>query len=243
MSVAGLQLFLSIIYQEDKVIRKYITFIMVLMLMTFSVSGQVPEIKSPVRVQNTDSSETKNESVRNWLFSAEVLYYIVPDGQDYLWPIFCADHNRLHLEGRYNYEDIGTFSAWIGYNFSGGKKMTFEISPMAGGVIGNTRGIGLGAELSLYYYKLEFYSETEYIFNLPDPSGNFLYTWSELSFSAIDWLRLGIAVQHTKEYKTNSDLQRGFLAGVSWKKTELTGYVFDPDKSNPVIVLGINVGF
>ena len=43
-----------------------------------------------------------------------------------LQPTITADYGWLHLEARYNYEGLDTGSAWIGYNFSVGDKLTFS---------------------------------------------------------------------------------------------------------------------
>ena len=39
---------------------------------------------------------------------------------------------------RYNYENLETGSVWVGYNLSGGEKLEWELTPMLGGVFGNT---------------------------------------------------------------------------------------------------------
>jgi hypothetical protein len=49
--------------------------------------------------------------------------YIVPDQDGYFSPTLAADREWLHLEARYNYEDLRTGSLWAGYNFSVGKKL------------------------------------------------------------------------------------------------------------------------
>ena len=56
-----------------------------------------------------------------WSLSASAYGYLVPDSDDYVQPTITADRGRLHLEARYNYEDLDTGSAWIGYNFSFGR--------------------------------------------------------------------------------------------------------------------------
>jgi len=77
-----------------------------------------------------------------WSFSAATYVYFVPDDSNYAQPTFTADRGRLHLEARYNYEDLETGSVWAGYNFSGGEKVAWEFTPMFGGVFGtnNPRG-------------------------------------------------------------------------------------------------------
>ena len=48
-----------------------------------------------------------------------------------------------------------TGSVWVGYNFSAGKKLVLNVTPMIGGVFGRTTGVGPGCELSLSYWKLK----------------------------------------------------------------------------------------
>ena len=84
-----------------------------------------------------------------WSFSASATTYIVPDDQDYVQPTFTADRGWLHLEARYNYENLETGSVWIGYNFSGGEKLEWEFTPMLGGVFGDTTGIAPGYKVSV----------------------------------------------------------------------------------------------
>ena len=76
-------------------------------------------------------------------------------------PTFTADRDWLHLEARYNYEALDTGSAWVGYNFSGGETVTWELTPMLGAVFGATDGIAPGYKGSLGWKKLELYSEGE----------------------------------------------------------------------------------
>ena len=45
---------------------------------------------------------------------------------------------------------------------------------MVGGVFGNLNGMAAGYNLSLSYWKLEFSSQPEYVFDFKERSGNFL---------------------------------------------------------------------
>jgi hypothetical protein len=58
-----------------------------------------------------------------------------------------------------------------------------------------------------------------------------------------DWFRFGLVVQRTKVYKTEFDIQRGFLVGVAYKDASFTTYVFNPDASKPTVVLGASLAF
>jgi len=90
-----------------------------------------------------------------WEYNVVVDGYIIPDGTSYVDPVFTADHNWLHLEARYNYENLHTGSLWVGYNFSWGKKVQFSLTPMIGGIFGRSNGIAPGGEASLTYKRIQ----------------------------------------------------------------------------------------
>ena len=177
-----------------------------------------------------------------WEYSLTIDGYVVPHGESYVDPIFTADHDWLHLEARYNYEDLQTGSLWAGYNFSAGKKLVFSATPMIGGVFGNTNGIAPGYEVSLSYKRFTLSPQGEYVFDTTNRDGSFFYTWTSLTYS-VDWFRGGFVEQRTKAYHTSLDVQRGFLVGVSRKKIEFTTYVFDPGIADPTVVLELGVSF
>jgi hypothetical protein len=106
------------------------------------------------------------DAVKNpWAYNLTVDGYIIPDSQSYVNPVFTADHNWLHLEARYNYENLRTGSLWAGYNFSAGKKLVLDVTPMIGGVFGRTTGIAPGCEASLTYKKVQLSISNEYVFD------------------------------------------------------------------------------
>lgn len=172
------------------------------------------------------SQDEKPAGPPPWSFSTDLNFYFFPEDFIFL-PVLKADKGKLHLEGRYNYEDIRTFSAWAGYNFTGGKKVEFTITPMFGVVTGNTKGVAAGGEVTLTTGKFELYSETEYLFDSETSENNFAYTWTDLTYSFNDSWWVGLSAQRTRLYKTNLDLQRGVLVGVSWKQFEATGYLYN----------------
>jgi hypothetical protein len=191
---------------------------------------------------NSPPPVIENDAAK-WSFSVWAYTYLLPDSQDYVQPTITADRGWLHLEARYNYEALETGSTWLGYNFSGGEKLAWEFTPMLGGVFGETTGIAPGYKGSLSWWKLELYSEGEYVFDTRDSSGSFFYNWSELSLSPVDWFRFGLVTQRTRAYQTDRDIQRGLLVGLSYKKVDFTTYVFNPDESRPTVVLAVGVNF
>jgi len=192
---------------------------------------------------NTTPALTKEADEKAWSFSVSATTYIVPDSREYVQPTITADRGWLHLEARYNYEALDTGSAWVGYNFSGGKKLAWEFTPMVGGVFGDTTGIAPGYKGSLSWWKLELYSEGEFVFDAGTSSDSFFYNWSELTLAPVDWFRFGMVTQRTRVYETDRDVQRGLLVRFSYKKVDLSGYVFNPDEDKPTFVFGLGLTF
>ena len=178
-----------------------------------------------------------------WAFSASAATYVLPDEPDFVQPSFSADRGWLHLEGRFNYEDRGTGSAWFGYNLGVGETVRLEFTPMIGAVFGTTDGVAPGYKGSLGWRMLQLYSETEFVFDSSGSDNSFLYTWSEFEVAPVEWCRFGLVVQRTKVYKTEFDIQRGFFVGVAYRGASVTAYVFNPDASRPTVVVAVAVGF
>ncbi|MEO8427010.1 MAG: hypothetical protein ABI651_07860 [Verrucomicrobiota bacterium] len=204
--------------------------------------SQPAEASAP-EATNSPAANLENKPEKNWSFSASVYTYLVPDDHDYAQPTVTLDRDWFHLEARYNYESLETGSAWVGYNFSGGGKLAWEFTPMFGGVFGDTMGIAPGYKGSLSWWKLELYSEGEYVFDTGDSSESFFYNWSELTLAPVEWFRFGIVTQRTRAYETDRDVQRGLLVGFSYKKVNLTTYVFNPDESKPTWVVAVTLNF
>jgi hypothetical protein len=192
---------------------------------------------------STPPAISKELDEKAWSFSASVSTYIVPNDQEYVQPTLTADRGWLHLETRYNYENLETGSAWVGYNFNGGEKLEWEFMPMLGGVFGNTTGVAPGYKFSLAYWKFDLSSEGEFVFDVGTSEGSFFYSWSELSISPVDWFRFGLVGQRTRAYQTDVDIQRGLLVGFSYKKIDFTTYLFNLDRDKPTWVFSVGVSF
>ena len=178
-----------------------------------------------------------------WEFNLSVDGYVVPQGQSYASPIFTGDNGRLHLEGRYNDEAQQTASLWVGYNLGLGKKIMLEATPMIGGVFGNVDGVAPGLELTVTYKNVEFYSSDEYVFDTTTKAGNFFYTWTQLTYSPVDWFITGYVVQRTRAYRTPLGVQRGFLVGFAHRRVSFTTQVFDVGQADPTVVFSLGYAF
>jgi hypothetical protein len=188
------------------------------------------------------SAQSPDSSSKSWEIDAGVNMFFIPN--DFLvMPIIRYDKGRLHLEARYNYEDLKTASLWCGYNFELGNKLKLEATPMLGLVFGQTDGIAPGILFTLSYRKFYLYHETEYLFNFEDRFNNFYYQWSELGYSATDWLNVGLTAQRTRVYQTARDVQKGIFVGGVYKSLYLTGYYFNPFNDDRLLVFTLGVNF
>jgi hypothetical protein len=201
------------------------------------VAGDAP------RAQMADAHAAAPTDNHAWSFSASAYTYVLSDNQHYVQPTISADRGRLHLESRYNYENLETGSAWLGANFGGGKTLEWEFTPMLGGVFGDTTGIAPGFQLSLSWWKLNLSSENEYVFDAGEFSDSFFYNWSELTLTPAGSFQFGLVTQRTRAYQTDREIQRGVMAGFSVKRVTLNGYVFNPDEDKPKFVFAVSVTF
>ena len=99
----------------------------------------------------------------SWEFAATAYPTIVRGGGNYTSAIAVADRGPLHLEARVNYESVGARSAFIGWTFSGGKEVTWELTPLLGSAWGTTKAFVPGLEASVAWRRLDFYIEAEYV--------------------------------------------------------------------------------
>jgi hypothetical protein len=179
---------------------------------------------------------------RAWSGGVETYLYLQED-DDFLMPILSGDRGSLHLEGRFQYEDRQTGSLWAGFTLEAGTSLQLAVTPMAGVVFGRTDGLAPGLELTLSWKSLELYSESEYLFDFESQEGNYFYTWSELSWQARPWLRLGLSVQRTRIYQSELEIERGFFAAVSRGPVELVVYGFNLDGDAPFAIVALGVEF
>ncbi len=171
------------------------------------------------------------------------MYYHFQGGDNIFLPVFRAEHKRLHLEARYNYEDLETFSGWVGYNLEGGEKITYAFTPMAGIARGLTNGFALGLEFSVTVGKFELYSESEYLWDQASTEYNYFYSWTDLTFSPRDWWWVGISGQRTRLYQTDLEYQRGVMLGAVAGNWEISGYYYNAGFGETFVLLDVTFSF
>lgn len=178
-----------------------------------------------------------------WAFAVTAYPTVVRGGQNYTSGIATADRGPLHLEARINYESIGARSAFVGWTFSGGDTVTWELTPLLGGAWGTTQAFVPGLEVTLGWKQFDFYVEAEYVRSRSNQAEDYVYAWSELGWRPIEWLRFGLAGQRTNIYGGERSFQRGPFAQVTWGPVTLGGYWFNPGSSAQIFVGSIGVAF
>ena len=168
---------------------------------------------------------------------------MVRGGENYTSAIATADRGPLHLEARYSYESIGARSAFVGWTFSGGETVTWELTPLLGGAWGATRAFVPGFEASLAWKQLDFYVEAEYVRDSGEDDDSYFYAWTELGYTPVEWLRIGVAGQRTRAYGGDRDIQRGPFAQFTLGPFTIGGYWFNPGSDEQVFVGSIGVTF
>ena len=180
----------------------------------------------------------------SWEFGLTAYPTIVRGGDNnYTAAIAVADRGPFHLELRHNYEAINATSAFVGWTFSGGETVTWELTPMLGAVRGSTQAFAPGLEMSLAWGRFDYYLEGEYVGDHNGRADSYLYAWSELGFKALEWLRLGVVAQRTRIYGGERELQRGPFAQVSLGRANFGAYWFNPGSNEQVFVASIGVTF
>ncbi len=179
----------------------------------------------------------------SWEFAITAYPTDVRGGENYTSAIAAADSGPLHLEARYNYESVGARSAFVGWTFSGGDAVTWELTPVLGGVWGTTQGLVPGLEASVAWGRFDFYVEAEYVHDGNERTNNYFYAWSELGFRPVEWLRVGLVGQRTTAYGGDREVQRGPFVQVTCGRITIGGFWFNPGSRDQVFVGSIGAAF
>ncbi len=179
----------------------------------------------------------------SWEFAITAYPTGVRGGENYTSAIAVADRGPLHLEARYNYESVGARSAFGGWTFSGEDAVTWELTPLLGGAWGTTQAFVPALEASVAWKRFDFYIEAEYVLDSHQRSDSYFYSWSELGFRPVEWLRVGIAGQRTRAYSNERDIQRGPFAQATWGPVTVGGYWFNPGANDQVFVGMVSATF
>ncbi len=174
-----------------------------------------------------------------WAATLYVDGYFQSGERAYAVPTLFLDRGALHLEPRYNYEDFDTGSLFAGWAFTFGDEERYaKVTPMLGAVLGNVNGVAPGLEVEARWGRVAYWLEGEYLVDLKDSAGNYLYTWSELNVYALDWLWLGASVERMKPVQTATEVSVGPMVGVGQPgRWSVSGYAYGLTEPTPTFLV------
>ena len=178
-----------------------------------------------------------------WSASINASYYAMRDEPDFGVVVAAVNRGPLRFEARHNYEARNATSAFVGWKFAGGDALSYEVTPIAGGLFGAAHAGIVGVEASAAYRAVDAYVEAEYVHDNGDAASHYVYAWSELGYRPLEWLRIGIVGQRTRILHTSRDLQRGPFVQLALGKVSVGVYAFNPDASSRYAVISIVASF
>ena len=167
------------------------------------------------------------DSVKTWVASAGIDNTLITGV--YLVGVSASfDRKWLHTEVGFCEDDVNTFSAKAGYNFSGGGKLQFKVTPLIGFMVGKSYGLLPGVSLALDYGNFSFTgSSTIIAYSSSKRDESYIYGSYELDYAITDFLYAGVSVSRTKLHQTKRTLDPGIGAGLSLFGFTLSSYVYD----------------
>ena len=170
-------------------------------------------------------------------------YYAIPHESDYGVGVASFNRGAIHLEARYNYEANRSASLFTGWNFAGGEDVAYQVTPIIGGLFGETHGIVPGIEAGVSYRDVDAYIEAEYVHDIHNSSDSYFYAWSEVGWKPVQWLRIGLASQRSRQVQNGRDLQRGAFVQLIVDKVTLGFYGFNPESGSRYLIISLGTQF
>jgi hypothetical protein len=177
-------------------------------------------------------------SQSKWVFE-QYNYIRQPDASAFVPMVHFQTKNNWYGELRYNYEDAQTLSLFGGKTLTGGKSLTWSITPMAGYSTGKFTGVSAGINNEIEWKDFYFSAQSQYSMATKKDIANFFFNWSEAGYSFSDYFYSGIAMQFTRQ-KQKGYLEPGIVSGLCFRNFSLPFYVFNPLRNDCYFVLGLN---
>jgi hypothetical protein len=177
--------------------------------------------------------------------SAGLYVNMVPD-LTYLTPMVSIARGKLYAEGRYQYEDLETGSAWVGRIFAGeaGADFTWWLAPVAGGVFGRTRGFAPGVNLDARWRQFSVAGSAEYMFDLRDSEESFFYSWTEWLYTPRPPFAAGITIERNRRRVLAGEVNAALTAYAGYRNATLSFYAFNVwDSDDDYYIVGLGADF
>jgi len=163
--------------------------------------------------------------------------------------------NKWYAEARYNYEELETFSFYVGKAFTSKNtrpldtlefkkptdKVSYSVTPLLGGVAGKYKGVSGGINAVVEYRHVFFSTQSQYTIAYYE-SGDFFFAWSELGYQPWNWLFVGVTTQHTYLYQSDRLIvEPGGVIGFTMGRWNFPLYVFNPTTNHYYFILGASL--
>ena len=210
--------------------------------LTLPVSAAPQDTRAPV-IEPAAAPEPAPAEEERWSFLFSLFHFDPPDEDAYTSLIGYADRGPWHLEARYQYEALDSVSLFAGHRFAWEGEVGVELVPMLGFIGGDLDGVAPALTVDMTWKKVEWYVESEYVFDFDDDGDDYFYAWSELTYGLTDWMRLGLVAQRTRIYDQELEVDRGLLLQLSSGLLGASAYWFNPDQDDPYFAVSFGVGF
>lgn len=179
-----------------------------------------------------EAADTSSFAESPWAASASLTTYFGSTVDVYVVPDLWIEYHGLHLEGRYNYEDLHTGSVFLGWHFGWGDQNTgLDLTPMAGWVTGRTEGFAPALLLDGRLGRFQLYNEFEYVF--PKDDEGFVYDRTDLIYQLSAPLFMGLVGEHTLS-GSEREFVPGILVGAGSSRFATTFYLFRPGSHDAI---------
>lgn len=202
-----------------------------------------PETRPPSAPASAPASAANEPPADRWETDLSAYWFAVPHDVDFAVLMAMADRGALHLEARYQYEELDTVSLWGGFNFGAGEALRFDATAMGGIVAGESQGFAPGYRATLSYGAFDLYTEGEYVVSIEHRSDDYFYSWSELGCAPAEWIRFGLASQRTKVVEVNGVVEPGLFVELHFERARLSAHVFSPDHEDRYLILSLGFSF
>jgi len=171
-------------------------------------------------------------------------YRVINNNQPSIYmPVMHYQHPKnWYAEARYNYEDVETFSLYLGRAFTGEtNSLNYSIVPMLGGSMGRWQGISTGLNINVDLNNFFFSSQSQYSRSTSAYGDYFVYDWSEVGYQSLKWLYAGLSLQHTHDRTIGHNVQPGFMVGFTFNRFTIPVYTFEPFNATRNFIVGVTM--
>ncbi len=157
--------------------------------------------------------------------------------------LYLQNKHNWYIESDINYEQLNTFSLYIGKTFTENDEFAYSVTPVIGGVMGSMKGVVIGLNTEMSYKKIQFTSQSHFVFSFKNNDTDLLSNWMELGYRVIGRTLMGLSMQTSVFGAINMKLEAGAFIRFSIKKWDFPIYCFNTTSENRYLIIGVTREF